>query len=231
MDSSISIMSKKLQQFEEEYFKGDKSIYASCYDYKIGNISMVYKERALEILQKDVPQKAKVLDAGCAFGDLLSLLDKSNYQTFGIDVSKYALERARKNTKAQLVLGDLNKKLPYKDNFFDAIFAVDVIEHLDSPYHFLLEIKRVLKKGGILFIQTPNINSIFEIFAKEKWFAYTDETHLYLFNRKSLRFILQKSGFSILQNQTISAPFPFWLRSFVKNTDIGGNLWTVSRKI
>lgn len=230
MDSSIIGMNKKAQQFEEDYFKGDKSIYASAYEYKVGNIAMVYKERALEVLQKNLPKNAKILDAGCAFGDLLSLLEGNDYTTYGIDISQYAINRAKKITKAQLVVGDLNKKLPYKDNFFDALFAVDVIEHLDSPYKFLLEAQRVLKKGGILFVQTPNINSIFERFAKEKWFAYTDETHLYLFNRKSLRFLLEKSGFVVLQNQTISAPFPPMLRSLVKNTDIGGNLWVVSRK-
>lgn len=224
-------MNKKSLQFEEEYFKGNKSIYTSCYDYKVGNIVMVYKERALEILQKNVPKNAKILDAACAFGDLLSLLDQSNFTTFGIDISQYALKKAKKNTKAKLVLGDLNKTLPYGSNFFDAIFALDVIEHVESPHKFLVELHRILKKDGILFLQTPNINSIFEVFAKDKWFGYSDETHLHLFNRKSLQFLLKKSGFSILNNQTISAPFPFWLRSLVKNTDIGGNLWVVARKI
>lgn len=224
-------MSNKSSKFEKEYFQGDKSNYTTCYDYKAGNIEMVYKERALEVLQQKVPANGKVLDAGCAFGDLLSLLDRNNFSTFGIDISKYALERAKKNTKAQLVFGDLNKKLPYKDNFFDAVFAMDVLEHVESPYAFLLELKRVIKKNGILFIQTPNINSIFEMFSGEKWFGYRDETHLYLFTRKSLKFLLEKSGFSVLCNQTISAPFPSSLRSLVKNTDIGGNLWVVSQKV
>ena len=183
-------MNKKSLKFEEAYFKGKKSTYTAAYDYKAGNIAMVYKERALEILQKYVSKNAKILDAGCAFGDLLALLDENNFTTYGIDISQYALNRAKKITKAQLILGNLNKKLPYKDNFFDAVFVLDVIEHLESPYQFLLEMQRVLKKGGILFVQTPNINSIFERFAKEKWFAYTDQTHLYLFNMKSLRFIL-----------------------------------------
>lgn len=223
-------MNKKSLKFEGTYFKGNKSTYTANYDYKVGNIAMVYKERALEILQRYVPKNAKVLDAGCAFGDLLALLDENNFTTFGIDISQYALNRAKKITKAKLILGDINKKLSYKDNFFDAIFVLDVIEHLESPYQFLLEVQRVLKKGGILFVQTPNINSIFERFAKEKWFAYTDQTHLYLFNRKSLRFLLEKSGFIVLYNQTISAPFPFVIRSLVKNTDIGGNLWVVSQK-
>jgi 2-polyprenyl-3-methyl-5-hydroxy-6-metoxy-1,4-benzoquinol methylase len=224
-------MSTRLVKFEEEYFKGDKSKYTTCYDYKVGNIIQTYNERVLEIFKKNVPKNAKILDAGCAFGDLLALLDNNNYQTYGIDISKYALEKARKITKAQLLLGDLNDTLPYTSNFFDVIFALDIIEHLESPYKFLLELRRVLKMGGILFIQTPNINSIFERFTKDMWFGYRDETHLYLFNRKNIKFLLEKSGYSIFCNQTISAPFPYFIRSLVKNTDIGGNLWVVARKI
>src|SRR3989338_9351462 len=155
-------MKKKSSKFEEEYFKGDKSIYASCYEYKAGNISMVYRERALRILQNNVPENAKILDAACAFGDLLALLDEDDFTTYGIDISKYALNRAKKNTRAQLTQGDLNESLPYQKNYFDAVFALDVIEHLESPYRFLLELHRILKKKGILFVQTPNINSVFE---------------------------------------------------------------------
>src|SRR5258708_25501750 len=222
---------KKSSQFEKEYFKGNKTNPMAAYEYKAGNISMIYKERALNILQNNVPRNAKILDAGCAFGYLLSLVDQSNFTTYGIDISAYALERAKKITKAQLVQGDLNTVLPYKSNYFDAIFAMDIIEHLESPYKFLLELRRMLKKGGILFIQTPNINSVFEKFSKEKWFGYSDNTHLYLFNRKSLGFLLQKSGFSVLFNQTVSTPFPYFVRSILKNTDIGGNLWLVAKKI
>lgn len=224
-------MNKKSSQYEEKYFKRDRNKYGILSEYTGGNISMIYRDRAQRVLQENIPKNASILDAGCAFGDLLALLDLDGFATYGIDISEYALKRAKKKTKAKLVLGNLNKTLPYKSNFFDAIFALDIIEHLESPYKFLLELHRVLKKEGILFVQTPNINSIFEKFAKDKWFAYSDETHLHLFNRKSLQFLLQKSSFSILYNQTISAPFPLFLRTLLKNTDIGGNLWVVARKL
>ncbi len=221
---------KNKGKFEEGYFKGDKSSYTTCYDFKTSNITAVFNERAMQILQRRISKGAKILDAGCAFGDLLALLDKKNYITYGIDVSEYAIAKAKKNTKAKLIVGDLNEKLPYKDDFFDAVFALDIIEHLESPHQFLLDMHRVLKKKGVLFIQTPNINSLFERIFKKDWFGYRDETHLILFNRKNLQFLLQKSGFSVIVNQTISSPFPPFVRSLVKNTDIGGNLWLVSQK-
>lgn len=222
---------KRSVKFEEAYFKGNSSTYRKNYDYKVGNIALVYKENAEKLLKKYVPVGARILDLACAFGDLLSLLDKSNYKTYGIDISEYALKQAKKNTSAQLIQGDLNKILPYKSNYFDSVFAFDIIEHVDSPYKFLQEIQRILKKNGIVFIQTPNINSIFEKITKDKWFGYSDETHLHLFSRKSLKFLLKQSGFLIMENQTFTAPFPPLIRSLVKNTDIGGNLWVVGRKV
>ncbi|CAN5154329.1 hypothetical protein BH11PAT1_BH11PAT1_2480 [soil metagenome] len=230
MAKSLTYMNKKITKYEETYFKGDKSTYTRSYEYKAGNIATVYQERAVDVLKRYTTSKAKVLDVACAFGDLLSLLDSDTYATYGIDISNYALARAKKNTKAHLIQGDLNKKLPYQNNFFDVIFALDIIEHVESPHLFLLELERILKKRGILFIQTPNINSIFERFAKEKWFGYQDDTHLHLFTRKSLQFLLKQSEFSILTNQTFAAPFPKVIRTLIKNTDIGGNLWVVAQK-
>lgn len=221
----------KKKSFEKNYFTGKSGTYSKCYEHKASNISLVYQERALPILSRNVSPQAKILDVACAFGDLLSLLDNDKYITYGIDISRYAIKEAKKHTQANLTVGDLNNRLPYKNNFFDAVFAFDIIEHLESPYKFLLELRRVLKKNGLLLIQTPNINSFFEKFYKKNWFGYQDETHLNFFTRKSLTFLLKKVGFSIIVNETFSQPFPKVIRSMVKNTDIGGNLWIVAKKI
>ena len=218
-------------KFEKEYFQGDKSNYTTCYDYKMGNISYLYTKKALPILKRSLDTKAKILDLGCAFGNLLSMLDKKGYKTYGLDISQYAIAKARKITKADLALGDVNKELPYNNNFFDAVFALDIIEHLNSPIEFVHEVARVVKKNGNFFIHTPNINSIFEKIFKEKWFGYRDDSHLYLFNKKNLKFLVEKAGFEVFINETISYPLPSILRQLLKNTDLGGSLWMVARKI
>jgi len=48
------------------------------------------------------------------------------------------------------------KKLPYQDEEFDLIYHCDVIGHITDTYTFLLENIRILKKGGLLYIKTPN---------------------------------------------------------------------------
>jgi len=218
------------ETFNKDYFDGKNSIYTSSYDYKINNIKYLYYKKITPITNKKLKKQSKVLDVGCAFGNLLELLDKENFKTFGIDISEYAVDKAKKNTKANILIGDINKGLSYKDDFFDAVFAFDIIEHLISPFLFLQEINRILKKGGLLFLYTPNIDSIFEKILKKKWFGYIDKSHLLLFNRKSLKYLLDKTNFSIIKNETISFILPSTLRSIFKKTDLGGSIWMVAIK-
>lgn len=216
--------------FGKAYFTGNESKYTTCYEYKSNNIRYVFDTKMAPFLT-DTLHSAKILDVGCAFGTLLHFCDEIRLVTYGIDISDYALRRARKNTKAKLSKRDVNKRLPFAENFFDYVTALDIIEHVDSPYNLLLEIHRVLKKSGRLFIHTPNINSIFERLFGKRWFGYLDPTHRYLFNRKSLAHIVQKTGFTILVNETIFYPLPTRLRPLVSATDIGGTLWLVAQKI
>ena len=63
------------------------------------------------------------------------------------------------NYKDNIVKGDAHYLL-FKDESFDSIFAGEIIEHLTNPVKFLREIERVLKKGGVAAITTPNIHSL-----------------------------------------------------------------------
>lgn len=54
----------------------------------------------------------------------------------------------------------LNTKLPYSNDDFDNVFCIEVIEHLENPFALIKEMLRVLKKGGRLYITSPNINSL-----------------------------------------------------------------------
>lgn len=220
----------KKNQFNKTYFQGGKSTYSSCYDYKIGNLKYLFDTEIAGISEKLLNPGDNILDIGCAFGDLLSMFDCHKYHAFGLDISQYALSKARNKTKAELKISDANKKLPFSNNSFKLVTALDIIEHLESPFNFCQEVSRVLKKGGIFCVHTPNINSIFEKIFRKNWFGYKDDTHLYLFNKKNIQFLLEKSGFEIIKNCTISYPLPKFLRYFFKFTEMGGSIWLVARK-
>jgi len=110
-----------------------------AYNKNLTNIS--------SLLEKN--KKAIILDLGCDNGiwtkKIAEKIQTNN--TFGIDIVKDKVEKAKK-LGIKVTLSDLNKKFPFKDNFFDVIHANQVIEHLNDTDSFVSEIYRILKPGG-----------------------------------------------------------------------------------
>ncbi len=100
-----------------------------------------------------------ILDLGCGAGRNLLLLAKGNFNVYGIDISKQGIAAAKKalkqnNVDACLKVGNVFDILPYKDNSFDAIVCVQVLQHAFEKEikNAISEIKRILKPNGLLFI-------------------------------------------------------------------------------
>ncbi len=92
----------------------------------------------------------KVLDLGCGPGFYLVKLRKKDAKVKGIDLSKGLIKIARKqNPKTEIKLGDITKKLPYKNSEFDAVISPLVLGHIKNWKPVLKEVKRILKKNGI----------------------------------------------------------------------------------
>lgn len=102
----------------------------------------------------------EVLDLGCGTGRHTIFLAKKGFKVYGIDISKNGLDFIKKiNSKLKLKNIILKKadmaKIPYWDNFFDAIVCTSVINHakIDKIRKTFKEIERVLKKKGIFVLQ------------------------------------------------------------------------------
>jgi len=134
------------------------------YDYDY--FKKVYRDRPsalrrvfqgyLRLVMEKAPPPKKILDVGCSFGFFLSLCDKEGYETFGVDISKYALKRARAFTKATLYKCDVCEVLPFPNDFFDIVTCFDTLEHLDNIDRALININSVLKLSGFFYANTPN---------------------------------------------------------------------------
>jgi SAM-dependent methyltransferase len=103
-----------------------------------------------------------VLDFGSGSGRHVIYLAKAGLSVFGLDNSLRGLQFTkewlkREGLSANLLLGDMTEKLPYSDNFFDAIIAVQVIHHTRiAVIRFLIgEMWRIIKRGGVLFVTVP----------------------------------------------------------------------------
>jgi len=100
-----------------------------------------------------------LLDLGCGSGRHLVYLAKQDFDVYGIDIAKHGIKIAKdwlkeEGLRANLKIGDIYKKLPYKDNFFDAIISIRTLHHgkIEDIRRLIKEMERTLKPGGLIFI-------------------------------------------------------------------------------
>lgn len=156
-----------------KFKKGDKKIYDEAFDglsyyqttgevYHTNRSKHKFHKFYLEAIKGR--SKPKVLDIGCYVGTELFMLPKSNpnIKYWGVDISQntvnYARALAKKRGEDNITFEtvDGNKSFKYPDNFFDVIYALELVEHLNYPTKFIKEIRRILKKDGVFIISTPN---------------------------------------------------------------------------
>jgi len=140
----------------------------------------------------------KLLDIGCGPGFFLAYAGKY-YDVYGIDISEYAIRKAKQRTQtAKLSIGDA-ANLDYKNDYFDIVTCFDLLEHLPDPELALQEFYRILKNEGILIIRVPNTDSIGARWKKEEWFGHRDKTHASLLSSEEWLDLLKDNSFEILE--------------------------------
>ena len=192
-------------QFNKDYFYGKKKSNYSNYE-KI-NFDKQFR-KIIDFIQKN-RIKGRFLDIGCAFGGLTNLV-LPYFKVYGCDISSFAIKKAKKlcpNARFKIV--NVEKSLPYRDNFFDCIVASDVLEHTNSLECSLKNIISKLKKDGYLIISLP-INNKFTKFFK---FLDRDKTHIYFPTEIELLKLLYKLNMRIVEKQHFS-PFPYFYKIY-----------------
>jgi 2-polyprenyl-3-methyl-5-hydroxy-6-metoxy-1,4-benzoquinol methylase len=137
----------------------------------------------------------KVLDVGCATGFFLEVAFASGWEVYGVELSEYAAELARRRFGERIFIGTL-EQAQYSDGNFDLITLSDLLEHVPDLRSFLLEVRRVLRPGGILMIVTPNVASLTAQLMRSRWSHYKRE-HLFYFSPDTIMRLLRESGFTI----------------------------------
>lgn len=111
---------------------------------------------ALEMVEAGVPRASKVLDAGCATGEMATRLMRRGYEVWGLDIAEPMIRCARERCPSdRFRVGDV-EQMPFRDNTFDAVVCLGVIEYLDTDERALREMWRVLKPGGRAVVSTPS---------------------------------------------------------------------------
>ena len=140
----------------EDWAKRHKlNVYVAVYEHK-----EIKEEIVSEIRRK---KASLVLDLGCGYGFFISRLNEAcpAARVIGTDISRFQIENAKLRKIRGSLLVCCAEYMPFKSSVFDCIVCSEVIEHTVSPKVALLEIERMLRTDGYLYISTDNPLSIF----------------------------------------------------------------------
>ncbi len=143
--------------WEDEWQKGvsPKALKSYKYNMKIFKKLGFWEESGEAAGYIPTKKDSVVLDLACGNG--VSTANMNGKMVVGLDLSAKQMIRAKsKFKKINFVMGDA-EKLPFKDNTFDYVVAINMLHHVYHPVKVLSEIFRVLKKGGKLLSVDPNL--------------------------------------------------------------------------
>jgi len=174
--------------------------------------------RTVDALWPYLQPPARVLDLGCATGDLLDAVRAhGNLNVLGIEPSERAAAIARSVRQLDVHVGDLESAaLPTAS--VDVALLSHVLEHLASPSATLRELRRVLRPGGTLVLWLPNAASLAATVLRERWMGYDAPRHLYAFSIETLSSTLDRAGFAVTEvsHEWIGLEWSWGLRYLVR---------------
>jgi 2-polyprenyl-3-methyl-5-hydroxy-6-metoxy-1,4-benzoquinol methylase len=167
--------------------------------------------------------KGNLLDIGCGTGAYLKRIKDKEFYVEGIDFDERAIDTARNKYGLKqtyvMTLSEFSGKFPEKK--FDIATGFQVLEHVDDPSDFIINIKRLLRPGGYLVLSTPN---------RERWVgpqpmpdslygAKGDypPVHLTRWNKKAISYLLKSQGFEIIELEVLPVSMAEARELFTRN--------------
>jgi SAM-dependent methyltransferase len=173
----------------------------------LGRPRLVARHRAVltRLTAGRVAHGGRLLDIGCDTGALLAVArDDFRMDVLGVEISAAAAEVGRRLHQVDVRVGELTT-LGLPSASFDFITAIDVLEHTANPLGFLLEIRRILRPGGRLYLVTVDHDAVINTIGLglSRWLGrrvrpllerlYIPQ-HEYYFTRGTLRRLVEKAG-------------------------------------
>lgn len=200
---------------EEIYSIEPKDGYYSFQDRAkiIKNRRPIKRELAANIAQFfDRPWKNSLLDIGCSYGDFLQLIAEYGFSIYGLDVSKRACGYTKVTNVARNFHGNLFGyayvfhgslfKAAYPSNYFNAVNLSAVLIHVDDPKQLMSEIYRILKPGGLLFIDDKSHQCLWIYSRLFKWLTGADKSfqgQLNLFTCSTFKKFIKTTPFELVK--------------------------------
>lgn len=155
-------MAKKITSINNSFYDGLGDRWLTAQDDPVallraeGRVKQAWIEA--QLLQRRGGRSLRILDVGCGAGFLAHRLAQKGHAVHGLDSSSGSLKIALSGkTTAWFHRGDA-LRLPFRNDVFDVVCAMDFLEHVENPQAVIAEAARVLKPGGLFFFHTFNRN-------------------------------------------------------------------------
>lgn len=154
-------------------------------------------QKSMKRIEKLHPGPGRLLDIGAAAGFFVKVAHDAGWDAHGVEPNKHLARWAKEELGVSVSQGELlSARLPFDQ--FDVITFWDVLEHVADPRAHLVKANELLKDGGILIVNYPDWDSwVAQAFKKKWWFILS--THLFYFTPKTIRRILEDTGFEIME--------------------------------
>lgn len=195
-----------------DYEKIDYGFYDQIY-HKNKGIRSAWHHIKFNFIKRKIDRKDNHLDIGCGSGTFISLL--KNKFSVGLDISKRQINFAKKKYGSQnKKFYHYKKKINLKKNFFDSVSIIELVEHLTNKQinDLLNQSYSLLKKGGKVYITTPNYLSFWpvleQILNKVSHVSY-EHQHINKFNIFRIKKIVNEKKFRVKMSGSFVLFSPF----------------------
>jgi SAM-dependent methyltransferase len=162
----------------------------------------------------------RILDIGSGTGEFLNVMQSAKWDVFGIEPGNVPRETSKVNYKLRVEDEDYLQNLA--DESFDVITMWHVLEHVPDLNKRVEDIKRLIKKNGIIIIAVPNCSSPDALKYGRDWAAYDVPRHLYHFTPKDIRLLF--SNHLLKVDRVLPMPFDSYYVSMLSEKIKGSSL-------
>jgi 2-polyprenyl-3-methyl-5-hydroxy-6-metoxy-1,4-benzoquinol methylase len=165
-------------------------------------LSPITIKRYNELLDYFEPfrKTGKIIDVGCGIGYFLIEAKKRGWEVHGTEYTDEAIEICEK-LGINMQKGKLDPSI-YPPEIFDVITSFEVLEHINNPQEEIVNFNQILRKGGLVYLTTPNWNSLLRYRLKSAYNVITYPEHLSYYTKKTITRLFGSKGFKKHKVQT-----------------------------
>jgi SAM-dependent methyltransferase len=156
--------------------------------------------KGLDLISKSTPMAESILDVGCSTGIFLDIAKRNGWQTFGLELNNKEVLIAR--SKGHLIKEEMINSVTFTEKF-STITLWDVFEHIKNGFQFLNDAKKILREGGIIFIQSPSRDALAAKIMQSACNMFDGLEHVNLYGLESLNILAKRAGYKIESYETV----------------------------